>query len=218
MPPKTVVCSICGETVLKAHTLALKGGSRACRSHSGVQEESLEIQQEQKQETKKSMSRKRKLYQPYPMPSHEELNRWRDKVKTTCWVCEAEGINAQDYYFKCLVALKRLELRGDSFNLLNMPEKVRELVTDIPLFSIPYDSNNDDRLFSRVRDRKLRNILHFLRYIQLCPDCIQRLNLNDRFKALFPELSYDELEAAIRFTDAIDPILKSLAVKAENQN
>lgn len=33
MPPKTVVCSICKESVLKSTTLANAAGERVCRSH-----------------------------------------------------------------------------------------------------------------------------------------------------------------------------------------
>jgi hypothetical protein len=53
MPPKMVICSMCGKGVLKAQTLAVAGGTRACREHQDVVDESKKLQEAERQDRMK---------------------------------------------------------------------------------------------------------------------------------------------------------------------
>lgn len=53
MPPKTVKCSVCGQEVLKAQTLARADGTRACRSHPGVEEEGQKLKDKEHERREK---------------------------------------------------------------------------------------------------------------------------------------------------------------------
>lgn len=229
MPPKTVTCSICNQEVLKAHTLARKDGSRACRSHSEVETEAKDLQlADHNRRIKEFHTFKSKRHQ-HETPEHRrerelkfetELAPWREYVHTHCWVCERPGISLQEFYFKQLVAMKRLELRGEPFNLLTMWQDVAKLMDgEIPLIRIPYNEQTDRKMQHLVKDKKLRDLLWAIHQLQLCGDCVNKYGFRERFEAMMPEPTWEQLRDVRAVAQVIlDPVLKELAEKKEGQS
>jgi hypothetical protein len=134
-------------------------------------------------------------------------------------VCERPGIGLQEFYFKALVAMKRLELRGE-FNFFSMPQDVRNLMDGaIPLIDIRYIDSKDRKLMHLIKDRKLRDILHLLQHVKLCGDCVYKYGYGEQFEAMMPKPTWEQLMNYIPVMQvAIDPILKELAEKKEQEN
>lgn len=233
MPPKTVKCSVCGQEVLKAQTLAKADGSRACRSHPGVEEEAQKLKDKEherrEQETKPVYNSHSKFMQHcagvqanlFPRKMDDILAdaaKFREDALTHCWTCGKEGISLRDYYAESLVAMKRLEMRGE-FNLFTINQDIRKMLGNPTiLVMLPYDDQKDGKIRHEITDRRIKNIIHFLRSVNMCTDCINRHGLGDRLEALMPKPTWEQLEAIMPVMAAIEPVIKELAEEKEKQS
>jgi hypothetical protein len=221
MPPKSATCSICGETVLKSQTLAIKDGTRACRSHSGVKEESASLQEAEKTRRAKAEQERKERWKPnfnQPFPEQKELREWRQHLDTHCWVCDREGVGLQEFYMQALIAITRLQIRKE-FNLLSLSNDVRKLMPGyLALVAIPYDDETDAAMKHRIRDKKIRDLLHFIRYMQLCSDCVTKYGYQEQFEETCPKPSIEQVEAIMPIMSSIDPILRRIADRKEGQS
>lgn len=229
MPPKTVTCAVCQQEVLKAQTLARKDGSRACRSHENVQQEAealkLAEQQRREKETAQFHTKKRFALDKamgYREPDYdkimEEGRQLREWSYSHCWTCGAEGISLREHFAQCLIAQKRLQLRGE-WNFLTLNQDMAKLMgKQTVLAMLPYDDQKDERLRRLITNRKIRDIIHFLRSIHMCIGCIDKHGMRDRLDALMPKPTMEQLEAMMPVTAMLDPLLEEMAKKKEEEN
>jgi len=225
VPPKTVFCSICHEEVLKCRTLARADGTRACREHPGIEEESKRLQEQERLRKGLAATEKERqqLEQARALPkellrSSRHITEFRNYVDHHCWTCGAEGITLQEYFANCMVAQKRLELRGE-FNLFTMHEEIAKLLGNPTVLAmLPYDDQKDGKLYRDVTDRRLKDILHFIKVINMCTHCIARHDVYDRLEALLPKPTMEQLEALSPVVAILDPVLEAMALRKEQEN
>lgn len=225
MPPKTVTCSICNQEVLKAQTLARKDGSRACRSHEGVEQEALELHnadQKRKAQELAAASKPKFRRDEYPhraMPSWEESQAWGAHVRSHCWVCDQEGMSLREFYAEKLIAMQCLKLRGEPFNFFTLNQDIAKLMPGTrALVTLPYDDTKDKELRQLVKDYKIRDLLHFIRYVQICGDCIHKHGYQHRLDALMPHPTWEQLMNFMPISMALEPLIEEMAKIKENQS
>lgn len=221
MPPKTVVCSVCHQEVLKAQTLEVSPGNRACRSHEGTQAASAQVQQAAKeaeqQRVQEAEQRRRKLMgldQP-PSQAHldfqKQMEEFRIWQETHCWTCGTPGISMQDFWFTVMVANKQLQLEG-RWNFFTMPQDIREkLGPQTVLAVLPYDDQKDGFIRRRIVRRQLKDIIHFLRCVRMCNHCIDKMGLHDRFEDTLPKPTMEQIAEVMPLVAALDPMITELA-------
>lgn len=229
MPPKTVPCLICNLLVPKSQTVARADGNRVCRSHPGVEEMAQKLREEEKQRRAKEVSgsqaeldaKMRKRFRgpdPDLSKAFEDAQKFREDAYTHCWTCGAEGISLREYYAQCLIAHKRLQLRG-AWNFLSLPHDMAELMGHpVVLACLPYDEQRDRKIYRDITNRKIKDIIHFLKFVNMCISCIDKHGVRDRLEALMPKPTWEQLEAMMPIVAAIDPLLEKLAEKKENQS
>jgi len=225
MPPKSVTCAICGETVLKAQTLARKDGSRACRSHEGVSEEAQNLKEEEKALRDYSLNHpKKKLRSLGPASDalvdayRAERKAFQERVSTHCWTCGKEGVGLREYFSQVLVTMKRLELRKE-FDLLNLPVDIARLTGNLlPLAVIPFRNETDQGVLSRIQDRRVRDMVPLLSQMLLCGECARRLGFQERWDALFPTPTVEQVKNCAVMVEILDPHLTEMAKKKEEQS
>lgn len=225
MPPKMVKCSICNQTVLKAHTLALSDGTRGCREHPGVKAESGERLQEEKRIRQENINAPMKRFQERMARNDQAQRKFEEEmaersryIHSHCWVCDVEGIGLKEFFAEAIVAMKRLELRGE-FNILTLWDDIRGLMPGIvPLWPVPRDREKDGYVERRIRDRRLRDIIDFLPFILLCPDCIQRFNLGKRADSIMPKPSMEDIQNIMPVVMIMEPEIKAIAERKEKQS
>ena len=224
MPPKTVSCAVCNQTVLKAQTLARKDGSRACRNHPGIEDEAQALQKEEKaikiQEIK---SNSRQGFRPAYLETRlleaeRDAAKFREDVYSHCWTCGCEGIGLREYFAESLVAIHRLQLRGE-FNFLSLPKDAATLMGNPNVLAVlPYDDGKDQKIRRDITDRRVKDIIHLLRFVNMCVKCIDRHGVRDRLEALFPTPTPQQFEAMMSVVVALEPTLDALAEMKEKQN
>jgi hypothetical protein len=143
---------------------------------------------------------------------------FREWVYSHCWTCGSEGISLREHFAQCLIASKRLQLRGE-WNFLTLNQDMRKLMGDqVVLAMLPYDDQKDEKLRSLITNRKVKDVIHFLRHIHMCVTCVDKHGVRDRLEALIPKPTGEQLEAMMPLVAAIDPLLEELAEKKENQS
>jgi len=222
MPPKMVRCSICKETVLKSKTYALADGTRACRSHDGVGEEANKLHEQDKERLKKEVEKKKKSFggskEPDLSKFIEDGRKFREEANTHCWTCGAEGIPAKEYFAECIVAIERLKIRGE-MNFLTLNNDINKLMGNpVVLFTLPYSDEEDKEIYRSIRNRKIKDIIHFLKCVNMCKECASKFKVNDRLEALFPKPTWEQIQNMMSVVASLDPVIKEMAEKKEKQN
>lgn len=229
MPPKTVPCLICNLMVPKSQTVARADGNRVCRSHPGVEEMAQRLREDDKHRrekevmqfhTKKRFARDTSM--GYKTPDYdkvmEDARKLREWAYSHCWTCGAEGISLREHFAQCMITMQRLKLRGE-FNFLSLPEDMFELMgRPVVLAMLPYDDQHDGKLRHLIMNRKIRDLIHFLRNIHMCIACVDKHGVRDRLDALMPKPTWEQLEAMMPVVMALEPLLDELAEKKENQS
>jgi len=231
MPPKTVPCLICNLMVPKSQTVARADGNRVCRSHPGAEEMAQKLREEEKQRRAKEVShsqaaldakQRKKFAGHHPPPDLDKIwadgAKFREEMYTHCWTCGAEGISLREHFAQCLIAQKRLQLRGE-WNFLTLNQDMRKLMGDqVVLAMLPYDDQKDEKLRRLITNRKIRDIIHFLRSIHMCITCIDKYGVRDRLEALMPKPTMEQIEAIMPAMALVDPLIEAMAEKKENEN
>ena len=204
MPPKTVTCSICSATVLKAQTLARADGTRACRSHEGVSAEAAKRQAAERERLDKAIESAGRPAWMSPAFTQAQLERqqlfekeaaaFREHLYSHCWICGEEGLELREFFAQAMVAMKRLELRGE-FNFLTMPLDVRKLMGNVrALGAIQLQEEVIDRaVVKHIRERRVRDLVQFTRVVLFCPACAQKHGFMARWEALFPKPTWEQI-------------------------
>ncbi|MCK9458545.1 MAG: hypothetical protein M0R80_02815 [Proteobacteria bacterium] len=145
MPVKTVVCSVCGETVTHRQTLHLGDGKRACRKHSETQAAAEDMRagekfakEKEKEKWKKATWRREDWYPAEPTPV--------EPLKPRCWICHRQGMKQDDFFSRLLIEQKKFEIvHGRSHNMFD-PEEIKEsagsLMGETVLWYARWDKEN----------------------------------------------------------------------------
>ena len=231
MPPKSVTCSICSAEVLKAQTLARADGTRACRSHEGVADEAekrlaAERAEREKHDLETVNARVREQWRTHERADQaafsanweKEAAEYRAYIYSHCWACAAEGLEWGEFWSQAMIASKRLQLRGE-FNFMSYGTDVRKLMGNIALLApIPWKNEITDRAVVKHLYKKVREIVPLIGFMLLCPKCCTKHGFGIRFDELMPKPTWEQLEAIMPVTMAIDPLVTALAEKKEKQS
>ncbi len=231
MPPKTVTCSICSAEVLKAQTLARTDGTRACRSHDGVADEAEQRLAAERAKLDKSIEAaavpywhrntetRREEQAAFSADWEKKAAEWREHLYSHCWTCGEEGLEGGEFFAQAMIAMKRLELRGE-FSFLNMGEDVRKLMGGIRLL-VPFQSKDeaiDRAVIKHVKDKRVRDILHFIRFVLLCPPCADKHGFKKRLDDMMPKPTWEQLQNMLPVVAGMEPLLRVMAEKKEGQS
>jgi len=229
VPPKSVTCAVCNQTVLKAQTLARADGSRACRSHEGVQDEAAKLADAERDRMAKALDKgtifdqldreRRAESVKYSLMGAAEAAKFREHAYSHCWTCGEEGLEAAEFHMQALVAMKRLEIR-DEWNFMSLGPDVRKMMGNIKcLFPIKLqDEVIDKAIVKHIKDHRIRNIVHFLRFVLMCPQCAEKHGFNKRLEEMMPKPTFEQIEAMGPALAIVDPLLKEIAEKKERQS
>lgn len=228
MPPKSVTCSVCNETVLKAQTLARADGTRACRSHEGVTAEAdarivLERVRRQAAIDKGTIvdqwARERRVEEQANYANWEaEGVKFREYIYSHCWACATEGLEWQTFWTQALIASKRLQLRGE-FNFLNYGQDVRKLMGNIALLApIKWQNEVIDRAIVKHLYKKVREIVPVIGFFLICPECARKHGFGKRLEDLMPKPTWEQLENMSAVMSGVEPLVTAMAEKKEHQS
>ena len=229
MPPKMVTCSICNEQVLKAHTLARKDGTRACRSHDGIEEEAKKRQEEEKTQRNTAISHNKKkrtfnsnqdyAYPERKYPTKEECQKFGEYARSHCWTCGNEGITIRQYYMNLLITTKRVELHGE-FNLLDLPQKIHELIgPQRVIVEMKLSEAQVNYTLRHLKDARLCDIVRFVPVITMCNECAKKHNFNNLYKAAWPkEPTFEQVKAFMPAMTLIEPVIEAEAKRRDETN
>lgn len=229
MPPKTVTCSICSASVLKAQTLARADGTRACRSHEGVTEEADARQAAERAKLDATIAKGSMVEQwarerraegsRLDIKSEQEAAEWREHIYSHCWTCGEYGLEGREFFTQALIASKRLQLRGE-FNFVSYGDDVRKLMGNVRfLASIQLQDEVIDRaIVKHVKEKRVRELVPLLRFVLICPPCVRKHGFDKRLEDMMPKPTWEQIEAMMPITMAIDPLVTELAEKKEKQS
>ena len=228
MPPKSVTCSICSAEVLKAQTLARADGTRACRSHEGVADEAEKRLTAERAEREKhdlervsASARERQSLMHVLSPDWEaEAAAHREYVYSHCWTCEAEGLEGREFFAQAMIAMKRLQMRGE-FTLMGgtMAEDIRKLMGDVRLLMlIKLGTEVVDRAVVKHVMKRVREAAPFLGFVLLCPPCCDKHGFRQRVDDMMPKPTWGQVEAMLPVVAGMEPLLRVLAEKKERQS
>lgn len=228
MPPKSVTCSICSASVLKAQTFARADGTRACRSHEGVADEAEKRAAAERARLDAAVSKGTCVDQwardrtaereKHGLMFEKEAAAWREHLYSHCWTCEAEGLEGHEFFAQAMVATKRLELRGE-FNFLSVGSDVQKLMGGVRLL-VPFQSKDeaiDKAVVKHVKDKRVRDILHFVRFVLICPPCANKHGFGKRLDDMMPKPTWEQLENMLPVVAGMEPLLRVMAEKKEGQ-
>jgi len=207
MPPKTVICSICGYTVNKRQTLQIGDGLRACHFHEEAIRKSEELKNIEKKQKK---IKKKKTERGFTLPSSESLEKHKDFVQNHCWVCCKKGIGIKELYYKMLVGMEKLKLKDEQIDFLNMPFQLKKemcLVNVPTLVTIEVKKKDISKLLHKM----VADFYSFTRTAQICVECLKKLDLFDEWQKSMPQPSLNQmlyLGEAYRTSDFAKDVLK----------
>lgn len=227
MPPKIVTCAICTNTVLKAATLARADGSRACRTHEGVAEDADKRQNEERNRLENEIKKANRPLSErfgYGNPTlgndfEKQANEFREQVYSHCWICNADGLEGGEFFIHAMIAMKRLELRGE-FDFFNLGKGVRSLMGNVVLL-LPFKLQNeviDRALVKHVVNHKIRDLVPLLGFVLMCPQCANKHGFKKRLDDLIPKPTWEQVQRIMPIVDGMDTLLHALAEKKEGQS
>lgn len=225
MPPKSVTCSVCNETVLKAQTLARVDGTRACRSHEGVTAEAEQRIEAERKRLDKEVAKANRPWMGSPEPTDAARMSWeaenakfREYIYSHCWACAAEGLEWQAFWTEALVTSKRLSIRGE-FKFETYGQDVRKLMGNVVLLApIKWQDEVTDRAVIRHLYKKVREIVPLIGFFLLCPECCNKHGFGKRLEDLMPKPTWEGLQMMSVAVQAIDPLVTAMAEKKERQS
>jgi hypothetical protein len=127
MPAPTCVCEICKNTVNKSQTY-YTGTGRACKSHDGIVEKADLLKAKEKEIKAKEEQIKENIKQE---KEKRRKRRTEELMFPNCHICTEVGILEHEFYWKLLVAMKKVELtlpKDDYINVFSISEEHRKLL------------------------------------------------------------------------------------------
>ena len=141
-----------------------------------------------------------------------------EKVREIEVTCGAEGIPAKEYFAECIVVIERLKIRGE-LNFLTISNDINKLMGNpVVLFTLPYNDEEDKEIYLSIINRKVKDIIHFLRCVNMCKQCINKFKVNNRVETLFPKPTWEQIQNMMSVVVSLDPVIKEMAEKKEKQN
>ena len=200
MPPKTVTCIICGESVLKSQTSfvpkgfsyrlnesetichTLKEAGRACKTHTGVDEIKEILTETQKAKSQQNNLPPKRSYDPSKDPFNGPLK----DPKTTCWTCGKNGTEHQEYMIQNMIAMKELEAEGNIKWILDpsiLHNKVKENGVLPPIVLIEVTEKEKD-ILNYVKE-PFKFTAEMIHMVGMCPGCIHNLKMKEALQRQF---------------------------------
>jgi hypothetical protein len=180
--PKTVTCSVCGETVSKRKTLLLKDGSRACRSHEGVEDQASQLwkeEQEKKDREARAREQEKSRYAPFEHP-----------VEPCCWFCGKVGLRQDVFFTRMLVCGEKYQLKtGKTPNIFDMKEAqevYREMNGKKCLWVVSVTDENRDKIKSTAL-RGMSMVVDLAGGVLICQACADKHKIEVHHPKLDPE-------------------------------
>lgn len=183
-PPK-IICSICGEMVLKSQTYHIGDGKRACKVHDGVMNQAMMAQDKIKQDKKKKVEdeakRRRKLFHGDETLENffKEASKWANE---TCWFCGKEGRPLQEFFTRRLVALEKLKMKGNVMTLFDNPDMIIKEAgfskETIFLNRIKIPDEQIKKIISKIQGGPdKQGCAELAGFVLSCPDCANKMGL-----------------------------------------
>ena len=179
MPPPTVTCKICGETVSKRQSYAYENG-RACRVHEGVTEAKDARLEQEKKAAKAHEVAQRNMRRR----EHGRDTEWLD---SHCWVCEEEGVNEREFWTRMLVGSEKQQLSGEKANPLDFGATAKAGGLDGAriLKLLPMKGR------ITIKDGDSRILAQLLGKVKICGECARSHYSDDELAG--PQLSLEAL-------------------------
>lgn len=223
-PPK-VICSICNQEVLKSQTYFIGDGKRACKSHDGICEKSIELKSQElreKESARISVEDKRRKDREYwqrkNQPMFETVRLATGEVKVhRCWCCNDRGIMLSDLLEGKLIAMHRMKLKKIEFNpFLDQGKICEELRLPKDMIVVNMVEVVEDSERNRVERLLLREyrgaLVDLLKMVCVCEPCAKKLNL--KFTREDPKpLSKEALDTMMVLGALMEPVLDEMAQK-----
>lgn len=180
MPPKKVLCQICGVDVLKSQTVFIGNGKRACKEHPEAVKISSELQENMRKEKDREMKQaqeKKQCTNSYQQAAFTSV------ARVVCWCCGKKGIEERDFYLRCLINSEKLQITKDyetGLDIITKPQRMtmedlkKENLT--VLFLFPFATPRLEDIKSKLL-KDFRELSFFLRVVNLCPECVKELKL-----------------------------------------
>jgi hypothetical protein len=172
MPPPTVTCQICGQTVSKRQSFAYKEG-RACKIHEEAQLKAEKREEKAKVEAEiKIKIEAQKCLRKEPGHFLKELEEFREWCDSHCWGCGKEGFGRQQYYGRVLIAMEKLSQQGETVvpGLCGDQQKLREAMNLNGMALAVFPMIHDDRKYRCFR-QDVWDVARLLGEMVLCKEC-----------------------------------------------
>jgi hypothetical protein len=197
MPPKTTVCSICNETVLKSTTRAVAEGERACKSHDGVLEQADQLvadEKGQRRQAEEEAKKNRRNRFRSSVFDDSHLAKQRDFVHNCCWSCGARGISQRDAILRSIAAMEKHKVTGEKPVNFLLGEHIDVVNKDLKregktiLLPIPYEPRMDRKL-----KHDLGAVAHIVKQAQLCRECCNKYGFKAPEIKPPPKMDFDQM-------------------------
>jgi hypothetical protein len=179
MPPKSFICSICGNTVSKPKSYVLPNGTRACRVHDEVitshNEAMAAIKRFQQEQREKDLKQKEREQQ------QEKLRTTPLATKCTCACCKTNGMPSQLYYQKMLKI--SLSTDGTSATFEKLPQEIKDLYNHLQETKPIFVCDIPEKYRHRITDKFWKMVMGDT-VAPLCPVCKKQMGIEDKLPPL----------------------------------
>ncbi len=206
MPPKMTTCSICGKEVTKKSTLMMNDGSRACRSHDGIEDQSLK-------RIKKENENRRRQQQRF----RERTRAPRDNYiphdfKPKCMICGHQPVMlARDFYQRAIIEMEKHKIThtkvANLFDVEGAKKIFGKLMDYRPIYPITKKLNKN---LEKFVPRRFRDAVDVVGFIWACNKCIGEHSLDTGIPEIKPE---DMLTVGMALGKIMKPVFKAIAEK-----
>jgi hypothetical protein len=195
--PKTVICSVCNQSVLKARTVSI-GTSRVCKHHPEANQGAVV---HQKKMEKDAASREKK-------PKRLAFEPGEDPLQPKCACCRKPGLHQQNWFMTILLLGQKYELTyGKPLNPFDAEEGKKaysELIGKVCLFYQEYKSG------MKLWHGEFHKLGRILGFVLLCADCL-KLN-GSSVEEKLPKVDFDTLAALVPLSEAVvKPAIRKMA-------
>jgi len=189
MPPKMVKCSICGDEVSKRSTRLLENGTRACKSHDGVVEQSeARMAEEKKKRQEKEAARERRFHERHGLNSEGKFD-----IGPKCFVCYKPGLRQDEFAMRMLIAQKKMQVKGENPFCFSFDHEEQKAHIEKMREALKSPDAKDDRelrclfvretppeghLFWKKVHRDARMAAQFLKGMLICGACAEELKID----------------------------------------
>lgn len=198
MPPKTCICAVCGENVLKSQTVAIANNQRVCKSHNEA-DQAKDFQNKQKETLATTRIRRKKHN------FAEDFEQRAIDARETCYCCGSKGhridIWLQLHLNASLNIQALTQLGAVHQQATDAALNVGDLKNRRALFLI-----NDVRWVTSKVQPQFKPTVSF-GFGMFCLDCINKIGLTRQYKHQYPTPKFS-LESMAAMAAATDYMVK----------